>query len=88
MVLGSAAAVLAVGVVGAIGIGLGAIRINFADGSPLPTPVGSVPNRGSAQPVTPDEAEAAVPFSIRLPDDPDSATRTACISPRSRPAER
>jgi hypothetical protein len=71
LVLGSAAAVLAVGVVGAIGIGLGAIRINFADGTPLPTPVGSVPNRGFGQPVTLDEAQAAVPFDIRLPDDPE-----------------
>ncbi|RPH34325.1 MAG: hypothetical protein EHM90_05995 [Chloroflexi bacterium] len=71
LVLGSAAAVLAVGVVGAIGIGLGAIRINFADGTPLPTPVGSVPNRGFGQPITLDEAQVAVPFDIRLPDDPE-----------------
>jgi hypothetical protein len=71
LVLGSAAAVLAVGVVGAIGIGLGAIQINFADGTPLPTPVGSVPNRGFGQPLSLNEAQTAVPFDIRLPDDPE-----------------
>ena len=81
VVLGSAAAVLAVGVVGAIGIGLGAIRINFADGSPLPTPVGSVPNRGFGQPVTLDEAEAAVPFDIRLPDDPELGDPDGVFAP-------
>lgn len=69
LVLGSAATVLVVGVVGAIGIGLGAIRISFAE-SPLPTPVGSVPNLGFAQPVTLEDAQAAVAFGIHLPDDP------------------
>ena len=69
LVLGSAATVLVVGVVGAIGIGLGAIRINVAE-SPLPTPVGSVPNRGYGQPISLEEARSAVPFEVRLPGDP------------------
>ena len=53
------------------GLGLGAIRINFAGDSPLPSPVGSVPNRGYGQPTTLGEATAAVPFAIRLPAIPD-----------------
>lgn len=71
LVLGSAAAVLVVGVVGAIGIGLGAIRINILDGPQLPTPVGSVPNRGFGQPSSLAEAKKAVPFELHLPDDPE-----------------
>jgi hypothetical protein len=67
LVLGTAAALLVVGAAGAIGLGLGAIRINFVGDSPLPTPVGSVPNRGYGQPTTLAQAEQAVPFGVRLP---------------------
>jgi hypothetical protein len=70
LVLGTAAALLVVGAAGAIGLGIGAIRINFAGDSPLPTPVGSVPDRGYGQPTTLAEAQDAVPFHIRLPADP------------------
>jgi hypothetical protein len=71
LVLGTATALLVVSAAGAIGLGLGAIRINFAGDSPLPSPVGSVPNRGYGQPTTLAEATAAVPFAIRLPAIPD-----------------
>jgi hypothetical protein len=67
LVLGAAAAILVVGAAGAIGLGLGALRISFVGDSPLPTPVGSVPNRGYGQPTTLAEAQQAVPFAIRLP---------------------
>jgi hypothetical protein len=67
LVLGTLAALLVAGVAGAIGLGTGAIQIRFADGTPLPTPVGSVPNRGYGQPTTLAEAQQAVPFAIRLP---------------------
>ena len=58
------------GLAGAIGIGIGAIQIRFADGTPLPTPGGSVANRGFGAEVTLAEAQAVVPFAIRLPADP------------------
>jgi hypothetical protein len=69
LVLGTAAALLVVGAAGAIGLGIGAIRINFAGDSPLPSPVGSVPDRGYGQPTTLAEAQDAVPFAIRVPAD-------------------
>jgi hypothetical protein len=71
LALGVAATLLVVSVAGAVGIGTGAIRINFADGTPLPTPVGSVPNRGFGQPTTLDAAQAAVPFDVRVPTHPE-----------------
>jgi hypothetical protein len=70
LVLGGVAVLLVAGVAGAIGIGIGAIQIRFADGSPLPTPIASVPNRGFGEPITLAAAEAAVPFTIRAPADP------------------
>jgi hypothetical protein len=70
LVLGGVAVLLVAGVAGAIGIGIGAIHIRFADGSPLPTPIASVPNRGYGEPTTLAAAEAAVPFTIRVPTDP------------------
>jgi hypothetical protein len=69
LVLGTVTALLLVTAAGAIGLGIGAIRINFAGDSPLPSPVGSVPNRGYGQPSTLAEAELALPFAIRLPAD-------------------
>jgi hypothetical protein len=56
---------------GAMGIGIGAIQIRFADGTPLPTPLASVANRGYGTQTTLAQAEAAVPFAIRLPGDGD-----------------
>ena len=70
LVLGGVAVIMVAGVAGAIGIGIGAIQIRFADGSPLPTPVASVPNRGFGQPTTLAAARAAVPFVVRVPADP------------------
>jgi len=70
LVLGGLAALLVAGVAGAIGIGIGAIQIRFADGTPLPTPVASAANRGFGEPKTLAAAEASVPFDIRLPADP------------------
>jgi hypothetical protein len=70
LALAGVAVLLVAGVAGAIGIGIGAIQIRFADGSPLPTPVASIPNRGLGQPTTLAEAEAAVPFTIRIPAGP------------------
>jgi hypothetical protein len=70
LVLATAAVLLAAGAAGAIGIGIGAIQVRFADGSPLPTPLASVPNRGFGQPVTLAEAEDAVPFDIQVPTAP------------------
>jgi hypothetical protein len=67
LVLGTLAALLVAGVAGAIGLGTGAIQIRFADGTPLPTPVGSVPNRGFGQPSSLAEAGRTVPFAIRVP---------------------
>ena len=63
-------ALLVAGVAGAIGIGIGAIQIRFADGTPLPTPVASVLNRGFGEPTTLAAAEAHVPFDVRVPSDP------------------
>ncbi len=57
------------GIAGAIGIGIGAIQIRFADGTPLPTPLASVANRGYGTQTTLAQAQAAVPFAIRLPAD-------------------
>jgi hypothetical protein len=57
------------GIAGAIGIGIGAIQIRFADGTPLPTPIASVANRGFGTQTTLAQAQAAVPFAIRLPAD-------------------
>jgi hypothetical protein len=70
LVLATAAVLILVGVVGAIGIGIGAIQIRFADGSPLPTPLASVPNHGFGQPTTLADAQDAVPFDVRIPTDP------------------
>jgi hypothetical protein len=67
VVLGTLTALLVVSVAGAIGLGLGAIRITFVGDSPLPSPVGSVPDRGYGQPSNLAEAKEAVPFAIRLP---------------------
>lgn len=58
------------GVAGAIGLGLGAIQIRFADGTPLPTPGGSVANGGFGEETTLAAAQAGVAFTIRLPADP------------------
>jgi len=55
------------GIAGAIGIGIGAIQIRFADGTPLPTPLASVANRGYGTQTTLAQAQAAVRFAIRLP---------------------
>lgn len=55
------------GIAGAIGIGIGAIQIRFADGTPLPTPLASVANRGYGTQTTLAQAQAGVPFAIRLP---------------------
>ena len=57
------------GIAGAIGIGIGAIQIRFADGTPLPTPLASVANRGYGAQTTLPQAQASVPFAIRLPAD-------------------
>ncbi|HEV7199570.1 MAG TPA: hypothetical protein VGO32_02070 [Candidatus Limnocylindria bacterium] len=70
MLLATAAVLILVGAVGAIGIGIGAIQIRFADGSPLPTPLASVPNRGFGQPATLADAQDAVPFDVRVSADP------------------
>ncbi len=64
------AAVLVAGIAGAVGIGTGAIQIRFADGTPLPTPLASVPNLGFGQPTTLAGAQAAVPFDVVAPTDP------------------
>lgn len=69
VVLAVAGLLTLAGVAGAIGLGIGAIQIRFADGTPLPTPVGSVVNRGFGTQTTLDAAQAAVPFDIRLPAD-------------------
>jgi hypothetical protein len=69
-VLATAAVLLVAGAAGAIGIGIGAVQVRFADGSPLPTPPASVPNSGLGRPVTLAEAEDAVPFEIHVPAGP------------------
>ena len=71
LALAVAGALLLAGLAGAIGIGIGAIHIRFADGSPLPTPIASPPNRGFGQPLTLTAARSAVPFEVRVPADPD-----------------
>lgn len=70
LVLGVVLALLVAGVAGAIGIGIGAIQIRFADGTPLPTPVGSVLNRGFGEPASLADARASVPFDVQVPSDP------------------
>ncbi len=58
------------GVAGAIGLGIGAIQIRFADGTPLPTPGQSVANRGFGSETTLAAAQFEVPFTVRVPADP------------------
>jgi hypothetical protein len=70
VLLAGAGILVLVGVAGAIGLGTGTIHIRFADGSPLPTPLPSVVNRGFGRPVTMAEAASAVPFTILVPTDP------------------
>jgi hypothetical protein len=70
VVLAVAGLLTLAGVVGAIGLGIGAIQIRFADGNPLPTPGGSVANRGFGEETTLASAQAGVSFTIRLPTDP------------------
>lgn len=70
VVLAVAGLLTMAGVAGAIGLGIGAIQIRFADGTPLPTPGGSVANRGFGSETTLGAAQSAVPFAIRLPTEP------------------
>lgn len=70
VVLAVAGLLTLAGVAGAIGLGIGAIQIRFADGTPLPTPGGSVANRGFGEETTLAAAQADVAFTIRLPTDP------------------
>ena len=70
VVLAVAGLLTLAGVAGAIGLGIGAIQIRFADGTPLPTPGGSVANRGFGEETTLAAAQAEVAFAIRLPTDP------------------
>jgi len=70
VVLAVAGLLTLAGLAGAIGIGIGAIQIRFADGTPLPTPRGSVVNRGFGTETTLAAAQAGVRFTIRLPADP------------------
>lgn len=70
VVLAVAGLLTLAGVAGAIGLGIGAIQIRFADGTPLPTPGGSVANRGFGEETTLAAAQARVAFTIRLPADP------------------
>lgn len=69
LVLAVASLLVVAGIAGAIGIGIGAIQIRFADGTPLPTPGASVANRGFGTQTTLAQAQATVPFAIRLPAD-------------------
>lgn len=70
LVLAVAGLLALAGVAGAIGLGIGAIQIRFADGTPLPTPGGSVANRGFGEETTLAAAQAEAAFTIRLPTDP------------------
>lgn len=70
VVLAVAGLLTLAGVAGAIGLGIGAIQIRFADGTPLLTPVASVANRGFGEETTLAAAQAEVAFTIRLPADP------------------
>jgi hypothetical protein len=70
LVLAVAGLLTLVGVAGAIGLGIGAIQIRFADGTPLPTPDRSVANRAFGEETTLAAAQAEVAFTIRLPVDP------------------
>ncbi|MGH2463123.1 MAG: hypothetical protein ACRDFZ_05805 [Candidatus Limnocylindria bacterium] len=70
LVLAVAGLFVLAGLAGALGIGIGAIQIRFADGTPLPTPVASVGNRGFGTETTLAGAQAAVPFRVLLPADP------------------
>jgi hypothetical protein len=70
VVLAVAGLLTLAGVAGAIGLGIGAIQIRFADGTPLPTPSGSVANRGFGEETQLADAQAGVAFTIRLPTDP------------------
>jgi hypothetical protein len=70
LVLAVAGLLTLAGVAGAIGLGIGAIQIRFVDGTPLPTPGGSVANRGFGEETTVADAQAGVAFTIRLPTDP------------------
>jgi hypothetical protein len=69
--LAATAVLVLAGVAGAIGLGTGAIHLRFADGSPLPTPVSSLPNHGFGHPTTLDDATAAVPWKLIAPTLPD-----------------
>ena len=70
LVLAVAGLLTLAGVAGAIGLGIGAIQIRFADGTPLPTPGVSVANRAFGEETTLAAAQAEVVFTIRLPADP------------------
>jgi hypothetical protein len=70
IVLGVLATILVASVAGAVGIGIGAIQIKFADGTPLPTPVTSVRYRTLGREVSLETAAAAVGWKIAVPDDP------------------
>ena len=70
LVLAAAGLLVLAGVAGAIGLGIGAIQIRFADGTPLPTPGGSAANRGFGEETTLGAAQGQVAFTIRLPTDP------------------
>ena len=70
-VLAAVAVLVLAAVAGAIGLGTGAIHIRFADGSPLPTPLASLPNHGLGRPTTMAEAVATVPFEIVTPTLPE-----------------
>jgi len=70
LVLAVAGLLTLAGLTGAIGLGIGAIQIRFADGTPLPAPSSTVANRGFGTETTVAAAQAGVPFDVRLPADP------------------
>jgi hypothetical protein len=68
--LGVLATILVASAAGAVGIGIGAIQIKFADGTPLPTPVTSIRLRTLGREVSLEQADAAVAWPIIVPHDP------------------
>ena len=71
VVLAAAALVVGAGVVGAIGLGTGAIRIRFTAATPLPSAVVSARDFGTE--VSLDQARAEVAFPLVLPASPFKA---------------